>query len=181
MKATTSRWMIAGIIIAAAIILMIGTLLIAGFFFFEGPMMGWQNGWRGWIPFTGNFESNGERIYFTGTSQTGPTISAQMPGMHRMPTGRMACADCHGADGRGGTVRMMMSRFDAPDIRYSTLTEGEHGDAHGDHPPYTDEDIKRAITDGLDSAGEPLEWLMPRWTMTDEQLEDLIKFLMTLD
>jgi cytochrome c oxidase subunit II len=98
-----------------------------------------------------------------------------------MQAGRMACADCHGSDGRGGTVRMMMSSFDAPDIRYSTLIEGEHEDAHGEHPAYMDEDIKRAITEGIDPAGEELDWIMPRWEMTDEQLNDLIAYMKTLE
>ncbi|MFQ5855557.1 MAG: hypothetical protein ACE5LU_07950 [Anaerolineae bacterium] len=40
--------------------------------------------------------------------------------------GMVTCATCHGTDGRGGKVAMMMGTFEAPDIRYSTLTEGEH-------------------------------------------------------
>jgi hypothetical protein len=55
---------------------------------------------------------------------------------------------------------MMMQSFDAPDIRYKTLTS--EGMAHGegeDHPPYTDETIKRTITQGVDPAGNPLKWL----------------------
>ena len=180
MNAASRKWLAAGIIILAAVILIAGTFLIASIFFYEGPMMAWGPAWRGMVPFTGDFASNGERIFFTGTSATGPTISTEMPGMHRMPSGRMACANCHGSDGRGGTVRMMMSSFDAPDIRYSALTEGEHAETEADHPPYTDEDIKRAVTEGIDPAGEPLEWIMPRWNMTDAQLNDLIAFLQTL-
>jgi cytochrome c oxidase subunit II len=180
MKTNSQRLFIIVILAVGAVVLTVGTVLIGSFFFSQGPLLDWGHSWRGRFPITG-FGSNGERIYFTGTSETGPAVSSEMPGMHRMPAGRMACADCHGADGRGGTVRMMMSSFDAPDIRYPTLTEEDHGDAHGEHPPYTDEDIKRAITEGVDPAGEPLEWMMPRWTMTDGQLEDLINFLKTLD
>jgi mono/diheme cytochrome c family protein len=76
---------------------------------------------------------------------------------------------------------MMMGSFDAPDIRYSTLTGEEHGDEHEEHPPYTDETLKQAITQGLDPAGEPLDWVMPRWTMTDEQLDELLDYLKALD
>ncbi|MER3458327.1 MAG: hypothetical protein C4309_06575 [Chloroflexota bacterium] len=75
---------------------------------------------------------------------------------------------------------MMMGSFVAPDIRYKTLTAAEHA-AGEEHPPYTDETIKRAITQGIDPAGEPLNWPMPRWTMTEADLEDLLAFLKTLD
>jgi cytochrome c oxidase subunit II len=179
MNTNVRKGVVAGIIVLAIITLIVGSLLIARFFFSGSPLIG--QGWRGRFPLTGSFESNGERIYFSGISETGPPITSEMPGMHRMPSGRMACADCHGADGRGGVVRMMMSSFDAPDIRYSTLAREEHGDVHGDHPPYTDDDIKRAVTQGIDPGGEPLEWMMPRWNMTGEQLEDIISFLKTLE
>jgi cytochrome c oxidase subunit 2 len=124
------------------------------------------------------FRSNGEQIYFTATSQRGSLITADM-GMGPM-VGMMACANCHGPDGRGGRVRMMMGSFVAPDIRYKTLTAAEHAEGE-EHPPYTDETIKRAITQGIDPAGKPLDWPMPRWTMTEADLEDLLAFLKTLD
>lgn len=127
------------------------------------------------------FRSNGEQIYFTATSQRGSLITADM-GMGRMGGGMMACASCHGPDGRGGRVRMMMGGFVAPDIRYKTLTSETAEHAGGEeHPPYTDETIKQAIAQGVDPAGRPLEWPMPRWTMTEADLEDLLAFLKTLN
>ncbi|MFQ6059086.1 MAG: c-type cytochrome [Anaerolineae bacterium] len=130
--------------------------------------------------FPGQYRSNGEQIYFTATSQRGTPITSDM-GMGMMGGGA-ACASCHGPDGRGGRVRMMMGTFVAPDIRYGTLTaeEMEH-EGEEAHPPYTDETIKRAITQGVDPAGEPLEWPMPRWTMTEEDLDNLLEFLKSLD
>ena len=78
-----------------------------------------------------------------------------------------------------------MATFTAPDIRYGELTSASHSEEeegeHGEHPPYTDETIKRAITQGVDPGGESLDWMMPRWRMTDEQLNDLIVYLKTLD
>jgi cytochrome c oxidase subunit II len=174
------------------ILLAVGVLLIAGVAFIAGTV--WIV-WTFFSPFWGpgpmhgpftpriprDFQTNGERIYFTGTSQTGPPITAQMPGMHRMPETMMSCASCHGTDGRGGRVRMMMTTLTAPDIRYHTLTEEDHGDEHAGHPPYTDETIKLAITQGIDPAGQPLDWVMPRWSMNEEQLNDLVDYLKTLD
>lgn len=145
------------------------------------------------------YASNGEQIYFTGTSRSGTPITFELGdgggmggGMMRggMMRGGLGCADCHGPDGRGGQVQRMMTSFTAPDIRYTTLTSGEmaHGDEQGDghadgeaHPAYTDETLKRAITQGVDPAGEPLQWPMPRWRMSEQNLDDLIAYLKTLD
>ncbi|HEY66161.1 MAG TPA: cytochrome c [Caldilineae bacterium] len=144
---------------------------------------GW--GWQG-AAAPREFRSNGERIYFTATSERGTPITADMGmgmmGGGMMGGGTMSCVNCHGPDGRGGRVRMMMRTFVAPDIRYKTLTEEkmEH-EGEEEHPPYTDETIKRAITQGVDPAGEPLEWPMPRWSMSDEDLEDLLDYLKSLE
>jgi mono/diheme cytochrome c family protein len=47
-------------------------------------------------------------------------------------------------------------------------------------PQYTDALIDRAITQGINPAGKPLDWTMLRWEMTEEDLNDLIAYLKTL-
>ena len=101
--------------------------------------------------------------------------------MHAMPSGMMTCVACHGPDGEGGVVRRMMQTFEAPNIQYDNLTSEGHGDEHEEHEPYTEETLRRAITEGVGPDGEPLEWMMPRWDMSDEQLDDLIDYLKTLE
>lgn len=173
---------ILGIIILAGIYVMLNANSFMGSMVsgrFRSRMMESSN-----LPL-GRFDSNGERIYFTGTSSSRDPIRAEMPGMHRMQGGGMACADCHGPDGRGGTFRMMMDSYHAPDIRYETLTAEQHEHKEGEreheeHPPYTDETIKRAIAEGLDPAGEPLEFPMPRWQMSESDLNDLLDYLKKL-
>jgi mono/diheme cytochrome c family protein len=129
-----------------------------------------------------SFNSNGQRIYFTGTSASGEPIT--YTGGFQMMHGRLACASCHGPEGKGGRVAMMMmGSFITPDITWDNLTEEEHdeGKGHDEHPPYTEETLKRAITEGLDPAGEALAVEMPRWRMSEQDLEDLVRFLKTLD
>jgi cytochrome c553 len=134
----------------------------------------------------GHYASNGERIYFTGTSANGRiSYRGGNLGGGMMGVGQLACADCHGSDGRGGQHLMHMTMMDAPDIRWSTLTEAEHGD-HSDkeeieHPPYDEETFKRAVTQLLDPGGNPLDPAMPRWRMSDQDLDDLMAYLKTLD
>lgn len=137
-------------------------------------------GGPGSVPVKTSFESNGERIYYTGASErTGPLPFQGGPPWLAMHGG--GCVNCHGVSGSGGVPVMMGTAIPA-DIRYVALTEGEDG-VHGKeadreaHPPYTDELIRRAITQGIDPAGKPLDWTMPRWTMTEEDLNDLIAYL----
>jgi cytochrome c oxidase subunit 2 len=118
------------------------------------------------------YKSNGERIYFTAASSSGkPIISQGFTMMH----GRIACVNCHGADGNGGNVHMMMTNFEAPDITWVELTG-----PHEHHAPYTEATIKDAIIKGVEPNGEELEIYMPRWQMADEDLDDLLSFLKTL-
>lgn len=116
------------------------------------------------------YSSNGERIYYTATSNSGKPISAQM-GMMKMSSSMMACVDCHGKDGRGGEVKMPMGSFKVHNITYKELTEEEK---------FTDEDIKKAITKGIKPDGEELKFPMPKWSMSEEDLNDLIDYLKTL-
>jgi mono/diheme cytochrome c family protein len=98
----------------------------------------------------------------------------------------IACANCHGSDGKGGRVNMMMWSFNVPDITWDKLTGEEHheeqenGEQHEEHPPYTEETLKSAITGGINPAGEPLDEEMPRWKMSTQDLNDLVNFIKTL-
>jgi cytochrome c oxidase subunit II len=129
------------------------------------------------------YSSNGERIYFTAESASGQpiTYTGSIRMMHII-----SCANCHGPEGEGGRVNMMMSYFDSPNITWRVLTQEEHEEEagqgeHEEHPPYTEVTLKRAITEGIDPAGERLEDEMPRWRMYEQDLDDLVEFMKTLD
>ena len=132
------------------------------------------------VPLNRRFTSNGERIYYTGISAKNGPIARTGGPMWVYHTG-VGCVACHGIHGRGG-VPVMMGTAVPEDIRYDVLTGKvqESGGEKIDHPPYTDATIKRAITQGLDPAGEPLDWTMPRWQMSEAELNDLIIYLKTL-
>ena len=81
---------------------------------------------------------------------------------------------------------MHMQVMDAPDIRWSTLSSGEHGD-HGEDDidesegeAYETLDFYRAVRDGLGPNDHRLSNDMPRWNISDDDLDDLIRFLETL-
>jgi hypothetical protein len=140
---------------------------------------------------TQSFRSNGERIYFTSTSDrgtsitsTGVTSSGDMMGNRSSGgmmnggswggmgrNGNLTCASCHGADGRGGVHTMMgMQTMKSPDIRWSTLKS-----------EFDAEKFRLALTKGQDPDGEKqLNRDMPRWNIGNEDLGDLITYLKTL-
>lgn len=122
-----------------------------------------------------DFQSSGERIYYTGYNDRGQQIRISGGPMWLYMHGG-SCVDCHGINGRGG-IPVMMGTEIPPDITYEALTSG-HGEE--EHPPYTDETIKIAIKDGIDPASEPLNPTMPRWQMSDSDLNDLLEYLKTL-
>ena len=131
-------------------------------------MMGGGTGWG-----KGSFRSNGERIYFTSTSERGTAITyAGGPASSgwMMMGGQLACVSCHGPDGRGGRHSMgMMQVMDAKDIRWKVL-----------QPEFDAEKFRLAVVKGQDPDGTQLKQDMPRWTIGKADLADLITFLKTL-
>lgn len=66
---------------------------------------------------------------------------------------------------------MTGAALEIPDITYGALTtEG-----------FTEETVGRAIRDGLDETGEALDPAMPRWQMSDADLNSTIAYLKELD
>lgn len=131
------------------------------------------------------YESNGQRIYYTGAGRNGAIdrewgVSGRLPGMMGRGRGglaRMGCVICHREDGRGGRAGMMGISAVVPDIRYEKLTSE---DASDDAERWTDRDIARAIREGVEPDGKELNELMPRWDMDDEDMSDTIDYLKEL-
>lgn len=119
-------------------------------------------------------EGRGEWIFRTGTDLTTGQPIPRTGGM-MMATG---CAACHGTNGQGLRTPMFVS----PNVAYRNLTDPagmlEPDGSRG--PTYTEAQIKRAITQGIDAEGQPLAWPMPRWQMTDQEMNDLLAYLKTL-
>jgi len=140
---------------------------------------------------TGSFRSNGERIYFTSSSDRGTSITStggssaggmmgngsaggMMNGRSSggmVGNGNLTCASCHGADGRGGVHTMMgMQTMKAPDIRWSTLKS-----------EFDAKKFRLAVAQGQDPDGKKqLNRDMPRWNIGNDDLADLITYLKTL-
>ncbi|MBX5464195.1 MAG: cytochrome c [Clostridia bacterium] len=119
----------------------------------------------------------GEQIFQQGIGADGRPI-ARSGGFPMMMGGALSCASCHGPDGRGRRTMM----FTAPDITYGNLTD-PRGMLEADGRRgmrYTDALIARAVTQGLDAEGKPLDPVMPRWQLTPDEVNALIAYLKTL-
>ena len=121
--------------------------------------------------------ARGQWIFQTGTDPTSRQPIPRSGGVvgMMMATG---CAACHGPDGRGLQTPM----FTAPNITYANLTDSqgmlEPDGSRGS--TYTDAQIQRAITQGVDAEGKALARPMPHWQLTDQEMSDLLAYLKTL-
>lgn len=125
------------------------------------------------------FDSSGEIIYYTGYNESGQMIDFTY-GPNWLYVHGGSCINCHGVDGKGG-VPIMMAYALPSDITYDSLTSEDHEMEDGEeHEVYTDESIKVAIKEGVEPSGEELDLVMPRWDMSDKDLDDIIEYLKEL-
>ncbi|MEA3277044.1 MAG: cytochrome C, partial [Pseudomonadota bacterium] len=128
----------------------------------------------------------GRRIYREGVLPSGQEMSGLVQGDVPLTAGQIVCESCHR---RSGLSSSEGGRF-VPPVSGSILYEprevkrkelwASREEGPGTRPAYTDETLVRAIRDGVDSAGRPLDALMPRYALSDEDLKPLIAYMKTL-
>ncbi|HEV8578300.1 MAG TPA: ABC transporter substrate-binding protein [Thermoanaerobaculia bacterium] len=121
----------------------------------------------------------GRQIYVEGRSPSGGEITAVMSDAGvEVPASAVPCASCHGRDGKGRPEGGV-----APtDLTWANLTK-PYGITHPSgrkHPPYDARLLKRAISLGIDPAGNALHVAMPRFRMSLQDMEDLVAHLQQL-
>jgi cytochrome c oxidase subunit 2 len=120
----------------------------------------------------------GKRIFAYGVDERGKFIPRSGG---TMMMGRSAgCAACHGADGRGRRIGMMMGDVTTPDIRWRTLTTPQTDTPSGTPTAFDRAGFARAVRTGVDDAGGRLNGVMPRWELTDQEIDALIAYLQQL-
>jgi len=125
-------------------------------------------------------ESRGKIIYTAGQSPSGGLLFYRLlsAGEGFLPAKGIDCASCHGIDGKGGREGGVV----IPDITYAALTKPSTAPLFlgRQRAAYTDALLSRAITQGLDSSGQQLGSLMPRWALSESELQDLLQYLKRL-
>jgi hypothetical protein len=123
-------------------------------------------------------EQRGRQIFELGTSPSGSTIEALAAGDVRVAGSIMPCANCHGHCGEGKPEGGVVPS----NITWDALTK-PYGLVHPDgraHPPYTERLLKRAISMGIDPAGNALSDAMPRFQLSLADVSDLMAYIKRL-
>jgi ABC-type branched-subunit amino acid transport system substrate-binding protein len=124
-------------------------------------------------------EARGKQLYTTGESPSGKAIQARV-GLEatELSGNSVPCISCHGEDGQGrpeGNIVPTNITFE-----YLTLSYGHQHDNGRKHPAFTPDTFIKAISTGVDSAGNRLDYAMPRYTLSDSDSADLIAYLKRL-
>ena len=86
---------------------------------------------------------------------------------------QQSCASCHGEGGVGSKFTLDSQTIEVPAITFADLDALYHDKF--------DTMAVATITQGVDEAGQPLNRMMPRWTIfSDQQLADMVAYLKTL-
>jgi ABC-type branched-subunit amino acid transport system substrate-binding protein len=118
---------------------------------------------------------NGKKIYLRGEGSAPIEAVTDAEGSVVIPATVLRCVNCHDYDGRGKREGAVTPS----NLQWSELTKTYTTTARK-HPPYTVSTLKRAITMGIDPAGNELDRIMPRYRMTARDAEDLVAYLRTL-
>ncbi|GJM32046.1 MAG: ABC transporter substrate-binding protein [Saprospiraceae bacterium] len=125
----------------------------------------------------GASEERGQDIFRKGTSPSGQKIVALMSGAE-VPASVLPCSSCHGLDGKGRPE----GGVSPSNITWNALTKGYNGKRSNGrtHNAYTSTTLKRAISMGLDPAGNTLNSTMPHYQMSQQDMQDLVDYLKVL-
>jgi len=121
-------------------------------------------------------EERGKRIYVHGENASGAPITALVSrGSTPIDASFLPCIGCHGDDGKGRPEGGVMP----PDITWQTLT-ASYGHDHAysrSHPSFDEGSLARAIMVGVDPAGNSLDTAMPRYSMSESDMTDLVAYI----
>jgi mono/diheme cytochrome c family protein len=114
-------------------------------------------------------QQRGRAIYTEGAGSA--TVGGRV-----LPAKLFPCASCHGENGRGQREGGTGIADITPPVLARATTVGERS-----RPAYTPAMLRHAIAAGSDSAGQPLDRVMPRYQLKDRDAADLLAYLAILD
>ena len=121
----------------------------------------------------------GRRLYLEGIAPSGEPLRALI-GFGQTPLSgqAVACGNCHGADGKGRAEGGVLPS----EIGWEELTK-PYGHSHPTgrrHGPFNERSFTRAVNEGLDPAGNRLDWSMPRYSLSRADADALVAYLKRL-
>jgi cytochrome c553 len=118
---------------------------------------------------------------------SGEPVQAERESGMRISGSTAACVNCHRRSGLG----MKEGRTSVPPIAGSYLFQPRAGTVddlelpfvegmRADRDPYTETSLARAIREGVGANGKPLSYLMPHYSLSDDQIAELTAYLKSL-
>lgn len=123
-------------------------------------------------------ERRGKEIYLRGTSASGREIVGRI-GEIDVPASTVSCAGCHGMRGEGKTE----GGITAGNLTWPHLLK-PYGHTHPTgrkHGPFSESSFIRAVVNGVDSDGNDLQVVMPRYRFSAEDMADLLAYVKRID
>ncbi len=128
----------------------------------------------------------GQRIYRDGTGVAGQPLKALGAAQTALSGKDVACTTCHRRSGYGTSE----GKFVIRPIIGPALLQQQTVPVHAprvrarvgvsQRPPYDESSLARAIRGGLDATGKPLDPVMPRYALSDEEMKALSAYLFSL-
>ena len=136
----------------------------------------------------GSIVSVGEAIYRLGVLGSRESLVAKREDGLRMQGADAACVNCHQRSGFGSKEgRIAIPPITGRYLFHPRDPGGENLDLpfvesmRSDRDPYTEATLARAIREGLDAQGKPLNYLMPHYALNDADMAALIGYLKSLN
>lgn len=126
--------------------------------------------------------SLGKKMYMEGVLPSGELMTATVHGDITLTGEQVVCGACHRRSGMGASEGQDVVPSTTGDILYQPLRLPTTKPPLPPElrPAYTDETLKRALRDGIGADGEAFSPLMPRYPLSDADLDTLLAYLKTL-
>lgn len=119
--------------------------------------------------------AQGRRIYREGILTSGQPLTGLVQGDVTVTAAQVTCLNCHQQSGFGSTEGSTV----VPPVTGPALYRAKETGPRK-RPPYSAATLARVIREGLDAAGQRLDPLMPRYNLSDKDVEVLGSYLKTL-
>ncbi len=122
----------------------------------------------------------GRTLYETGEGDQGRTLTAYVgQASTALPASAMPCVGCHGERGEGKPEGGVIPS----NIQWRELSKsyGVVSASGRKHPAYDRKTLARVLREGVDPAGQRLDTSMPRFDISDIEIDALLAYLQVID
>ncbi|MES9888038.1 MAG: cytochrome c, partial [Candidatus Sedimenticola sp. 6PFRAG1] len=124
----------------------------------------------------------GRKIYMEGLLPSGQPVKAFVQNDIALSEEQASCGSCHRKSGMGSSEGQQVVPSIAGRILFNPLQipTSKPPEAPILRPAYTDQSLRRAITSGLGADGYPLDPNMPRYNLSEQDLDAVVAYLKLL-